>query len=108
MPNKVVAVLGAGHSAVGTILDLAQLKEAEPSTQIVWLLRGDNPEKSFGGGANDKLAARGELGKVFAQLVQARWRARGNRLPADAHHGTGDKLRLGCRIGVLRPPRRGR
>jgi hypothetical protein len=69
--NKVVAVLGAGHSAVGTILDLAKLKEAEPSTQIVWLLRGDNPEKSFGGGANDKLAARGELGNVFAQLIQA-------------------------------------
>ncbi len=68
--NKVVAVLGAGHSAVGTILDLARLKQAESETRIVWLLRGDNPEKSFGGGANDKLAARGELGKVFADLVQ--------------------------------------
>jgi thioredoxin reductase len=67
--GKVVAVLGAGHSAAGTILDLAKLKESEPSTQIVWLLRGDNPEKSFGGGANDKLVARGELGRVFAQLI---------------------------------------
>ena len=68
--NKVVAVLGAGHSAVGTILDLAQLKKDEPATEIVWVLRGDSPAKSFGGGANDKLSARGELGKVFAQLVQ--------------------------------------
>jgi hypothetical protein len=68
--NRTVAVLGAGHSAVGTILDLARLKEAAADTQIVWLLRGDNPAKSFGGGANDKLAARGELGKVFAALVQ--------------------------------------
>jgi thioredoxin reductase len=67
--GKVVAVLGAGHSAVGTILDLAKLKESKPLTQIVWLLRSDNPEKSFGGGANDKLAARGELGRVFAQLI---------------------------------------
>ncbi|HZR74298.1 NAD(P)-binding domain-containing protein [Bradyrhizobium sp.] len=67
--GKVVAVLGAGHSAVGTILDLAKLKEAEPLTQIVWLLRSDSPEKSFGGGANDKLAARGELGRVFRQLI---------------------------------------
>jgi thioredoxin reductase len=67
--GKTVAVLGAGHSAVGTILDLANLKDAEPTTQMVWLLRGDNPEKSYGGGANDKLVARGELGKVFAQLV---------------------------------------
>ena len=60
--GKSVAVLGAGHSAVGTIIDLARLKEAEPATEIIWLLRGDNPEKSFGGGVNDKLAARGELG----------------------------------------------
>jgi thioredoxin reductase len=69
--GKVVAVLGAGHSAVGTLLDLAKLKQAEPWTEIIWVLRGDNPEKSFGGGANDKLAARGELGKVFAELVQS-------------------------------------
>jgi thioredoxin reductase len=68
--NKVVAVLGAGHSAVGTILDLAQLKTVEPATDIIWVLRGDTPEKSFGGGDNDKLTARGELGKVFAKLVQ--------------------------------------
>ena len=67
--GKTVAVLGAGHSAVGTILDLAKLKEGEPLTQIVWLWRSDNPEKSFGGGANDKLVARGELGRVFAQLI---------------------------------------
>jgi thioredoxin reductase len=68
--NKVVAVLGAGHSAVGTILDLAQLKKVEPATDIIWVLRGDTPEKSFGGGANDKLAARGQLGKLFAGLVR--------------------------------------
>jgi thioredoxin reductase len=69
--GKVVAVLGAGHSAIGTILDLARLKDAEPETQVVWLLRGDNLEKSFGGGANDKLAARGQLGKAFAQVVRS-------------------------------------
>jgi thioredoxin reductase len=69
--GKTVAVLGAGHSAVGTILDLAKLREAEPATEIIWILRGDNPEKTFGGGANDKLAARGELGRLFAQLVRS-------------------------------------
>src|ERR1700674_4693302 len=67
--GKDVAVLGAGHSAVGTILDLAKLKNEQPDTQILWLLRGHDPEKSFGGGVNDKLAARGELGRLFAQLV---------------------------------------
>ena len=32
-------------------------------------MRGDKPEKAFGGGANDKLTARGELGATFARLV---------------------------------------
>src|SRR6185295_7371333 len=94
--NKVVAVLGAGHSAVGTILDLAQLKKAEPATDIIWVLRGDTPEKSFGGGANDKLTARGELGKVFAELV----RSGGVRVETAFHltHITAhaEKLRLGA------------
>lgn len=67
--GRIVAVLGAGHSAIGTILDLAKLKKDEPATEIIWLLRGDKPEKAFGGGANDKLAARGELGRLFADLV---------------------------------------
>ena len=35
----------------------------------VWLLRGADPAKAFGGGRNDKLAARGELGSAFAALV---------------------------------------
>ncbi len=67
--GKTVAVLGAGHSAVGTLIDLARLKDDVPGTQVIWLLRGDNPEKAFGGGANDKLAARGALGTAFAALV---------------------------------------
>ena len=40
-----------------------------PGTAVVWLLRGNDPAKSFGGGANDKLVARGELGAHFASLV---------------------------------------
>lgn len=67
--GKKVAVLGSGHSAVGTLLDLVRLKQDEPATQVVWLLRGDNPAKAFGGGANDKLAARGELGARLAHVV---------------------------------------
>ena len=60
--GKTVAVLGAGHSALGTLIDLAQLAEQDPGTQPVWVLRGNDPAKAFGGGANDKLVARGELG----------------------------------------------
>ena len=92
--GKTVAVLGAGHSAVGTIIDLARLKDEEPGTEVVWLLRGDKPEKSFGGGANDQLAARGELGRLFAELV------RGGRIGVETKFGLthiagrGSKLRL--------------
>lgn len=94
--GKVVAVLGAGHSAVGTILDLARLKQADPKTQIVWLLRGDNPAKSFGGGANDKLAARGELGKVFAELVQSGGVRVETGFRLTHITANGEKLRLGA------------
>jgi thioredoxin reductase len=69
--GKTIAVLGAGHSAIGTLTDLAQLASEVPDTQPVWLLRGNDPAKAFGGGANDKLVARGELGAAFAELVTA-------------------------------------
>jgi hypothetical protein len=69
--GKTVAVLGAGHSAIGTLTDLARLATEAPETRPVWLLRGNDPAKAFGGGANDKLAARGELGVAFAALVAA-------------------------------------
>jgi cation diffusion facilitator CzcD-associated flavoprotein CzcO len=69
--GKTVAVLGAGHSAIGTLTDLAKLATDAPETRPIWLLRGNDPAKAFGGGANDKLAARGELGAAFAALVAA-------------------------------------
>jgi hypothetical protein len=67
--GKTVAVLGAGHSAVGTLIDLVHLAGEAPETQAIWLLRGADPAKAFGGGRNDKLAARGQLGSAFAALV---------------------------------------
>jgi Pyridine nucleotide-disulphide oxidoreductase len=67
--GKRVAVLGAGHSAIGTLIDLAMLARSAPGTHIIWAIRGDNPAKSFGGGANDKLTERGALGTSLAALV---------------------------------------
>ncbi len=69
--GKTVAVLGAGHSAVGTLIELANLKSQSASTDVIWVLRGDNPAKAFGGGANDKLVARGELGMALAALINS-------------------------------------
>lgn len=68
--GKRVAVLGAGHSAAGTLIDLAALARKASGTGIVWLIRGDNPAKSFGGGVNDQLVERGALGSALARLVQ--------------------------------------
>jgi thioredoxin reductase len=67
--GKAVAVLGSGHSAIGTLIDLVRLAEEAPATRAIWLLRGESPQKAFGGGSNDKLAARGALGAAFATLV---------------------------------------
>jgi hypothetical protein len=62
--------LGGGHSAVGTILDLVSLREDEPDTDIVWLVRGEDTQRSFGGGENDQIQARGALGTKFKYLVE--------------------------------------
>jgi cation diffusion facilitator CzcD-associated flavoprotein CzcO len=67
--GKTVAVLGAGHSAIGTLTDLTTFARQAPGTEAIWLLRGNDPAKAFRGGANDKLVARGELGAHFASLV---------------------------------------
>lgn len=67
--GKTVAVLGNGHSAVGTLIDLVALNKDVANGRVIWIVRGDNPDKAFGGGADDKLAARGELGSLFRRLV---------------------------------------
>ena len=67
--GRTVAVLGAGHSATGSLIDLSRLAKESPSTRAIWILRGNDPAKSFGGGANDKLAARGELGAELSRVV---------------------------------------
>lgn len=64
-----IAVLGGGHSAIGTLIALAALKRTEPETRILWLYRGPVLAKAFGGGAADQLSARGELGLRIEALV---------------------------------------
>ena len=92
--GRSVAVLGAGHSAIGTLIDLARLKDEVPGTEVTWLLRGDRPDKAFGGGANDKLAARGALGLAFAELVA------GGRIRVETGFAVGSVRRDGDRLRV--------
>jgi thioredoxin reductase len=62
-------VVGLGHSAANTLLNLATLAEEEPGTEIVWAIRSESPGRLFGGGEADELAARGKLGSDLRSLV---------------------------------------
>ena len=92
--GRSVAVLGGGHSAVGTLIDLARLKDEEPATEIVWLLRSTDPARSFGGGAADQLAVRGALGSAFAALVA------GGKIRSETGFAVGHIGRDGNRLRV--------
>jgi glycine/D-amino acid oxidase-like deaminating enzyme len=69
--GKRVLVIGAGHSAANILLDLATLQGRVPDTQIIWAVRGGSLARLFGGGSNDKLAARGALGRSLEDRVKA-------------------------------------
>jgi hypothetical protein len=69
--GKSVAVVGAGHSATGTLLALAELAAVRSGTTIQWLLRAPNPDRAYGGGAADALPARGAIGTQVRALVEA-------------------------------------
>jgi hypothetical protein len=69
--NRSVAVAGAGHSATGTLLALAELAESARGTTIAWLLRAASPSRAYGGGEADALPARGAIGTRIRALVEA-------------------------------------
>jgi glycine/D-amino acid oxidase-like deaminating enzyme len=69
--GRSVAVVGAGHSATGTLLALAELTAAEPLTTVHWVVRPANPSRSYGGGDADALPARGAIGTRVRALVEA-------------------------------------
>lgn len=61
-----IAVLGSGHSAIGTLLDLSQLA----GTTVIWVVRKKDVSKAYGGGKADKLLERGALGDKLRSLVE--------------------------------------
>ncbi|TWD80855.1 thioredoxin reductase [Kribbella amoyensis] len=65
------AVVGAGHSAATTLLDLGQLAKEVPGTEVVWVVRGTDQARTYGGGEADELPARGALGSRLKKLVQS-------------------------------------
>ncbi|MBI0436164.1 FAD-dependent oxidoreductase [Roseomonas sp. KE0001] len=65
-----VLVVGSGHSAVGTLIDLAILAGQAPGTTILWAARSADLTRVYGGGAADQLPERGALGQRLRHLVK--------------------------------------
>ena len=68
--GKRVLVVGAGHSAAGNLIALAELATQELGMTVVWATRGANLGKVFGGGTADQLPARGRLGAQLKALQE--------------------------------------
>jgi len=64
-----VAVVGSGHSALNTLIDLVALRDAAPGTEIVWIVRRPPTARVLGGGAADALPARGALGQQARRFL---------------------------------------
>jgi hypothetical protein len=64
-------VIGGGHSAANVLLDLARLADDANGTRVTWAARNRSLSRIFGGGAADKLPARGKLGIELKRLVDA-------------------------------------
>jgi thioredoxin reductase len=67
-----VLVVGSGHSAYNALLDLVDLADDAPGTEVTWAVRkpADRLQNLFGGGIDDALPARGELGARVRRLVE--------------------------------------
>jgi thioredoxin reductase len=64
-------VVGCGHSAVGSLIDLAALADQVPGTRIMWAHRRKDLAAVFGGGAKDELPERSAIGQRLKALVEA-------------------------------------
>jgi thioredoxin reductase len=68
--GKRTVVVGAGHSAANTLLNLAALAEQEPGTDIVWVIRNASAVRVTTS-ADDELTARASIGMRVDALVDA-------------------------------------
>lgn len=66
-----VLVVGSGHSAMDSIIDLARLGDEAPDTRVLWAMRSMPTERTFGGLDDDDLAGRGALGERARAAVDA-------------------------------------
>jgi thioredoxin reductase len=98
--GKHTLVVGAGHSAANTLLQLAELARVVPGTTVTWAIRGADPVRVYGSD-DDALEARGKLGNATHELVRDGVIALVDRFEIDDLHSA-DRRRvrvLGRRAG---------
>jgi thioredoxin reductase len=69
--GKRVLMVGSGHSAIGTLIDLVSLAGEFPGTSVLWASRSTDLTRAYGGGAADQLPERGALGQRLKAHVEA-------------------------------------
>ena len=67
--GKHTLVIGAGHSAINVALDLMDLQREVPATRITWATQAGGISRLLGGGLNDELPGRGQLGLAAARAI---------------------------------------
>ncbi|RKD73551.1 pyridine nucleotide-disulfide oxidoreductase [Sinobaca qinghaiensis] len=67
--NSNTAVVGSGHSAMQSLLELLEVQQSHPETTISWIHRKPGTLEALGGGEQDQLPARGKLGR----LIKSAW-----------------------------------
>lgn len=68
--HKRTLLVGGGHSAINSALDILKLKNNDSTTELIWGLKSKNIEKLTGGGINDALPARGILGLAAKEAIE--------------------------------------
>ncbi len=66
--GKHITVVGAGHSAANTLINLAVLVREDPATQITWVIRNSSAVRVFTA-ESDELPDRANLGANVKKLV---------------------------------------
>ena len=67
--GKHTAVVGAGHSAANTLINLAQLAREEPGTRVTWIIRNPSAVR-VSASDDDELPGRASLGVRVNRLVK--------------------------------------
>jgi len=94
-------VVGAGHSAANTLLNLAALAEQEPGTRITWVIRNASAVRVTTS-LDDELAARASIGARVDALVASGVIDMLDRFEIVRLNRKGDAVRIvGSRAGEL-------